>query len=129
MVTANPTVSVNTVYICSGASGTVTPTITGGMPTYSYMWSSGLGTASVATVSSAGVYTVGVTDQNSCFSSAQFTVSTTQPTLAINLNPTLLCGAGSVTLTPTLIGATSYSWSNGSTNDTLIIQEGKIRKN
>lgn len=117
----NPTVTVANTNICGGSSGTVTPTINGGSPAYTYNWSNGLGTASVATVSSAGVYSVQVTDQNLCSGSAQFTVSSTQPTVSIAVNPTSICGAGSVTLTPSLIGATSYSWSNGDTNDTTIV--------
>lgn len=121
VVNSNPSPTVNAVFICGGSTATVTPSITGGMPAYSYAWSSGLGTASVATVSSAGVYSVQVTDQNLCRGSTQFTVSTTQPTVAINVNPATLCGSGTVTLTPTLLGATSYSWSDGSINDTLTV--------
>ena len=121
VVNSNPSPTVSTVYICGGSSSTVTPVISGGTPAYSYTWSSGLGTASVATVSSAGVYSVTISDQNFCIGATQFTVSSTQPTVAINVNPTMLCGAGSVTLTPSISGATAYSWSNGSINDTLIV--------
>src|SRR5690606_39356608 len=49
----------------TGSDGSATASATGGIAPYSYLWSSGANTASIAGVP-AGTYIVTVTDANSC---------------------------------------------------------------
>ncbi len=61
---ANPTVTMSTLPIifCNGFNATLTPTVTGGQTAYTYSWTpSALGTASTATTSNQGIYSVLVT--------------------------------------------------------------------
>jgi gliding motility-associated-like protein len=94
---------------------------TAGMAAYAtYTWSPGpINTATAALTG--GVKTVTVTDINGCSGSTTFTISTTSPTVGITANPLSLCGTGSSTLTASISGATSYSWSNGATTQTTTV--------
>ena len=58
----------------SGNNGAVNVTTTGGTASYSYSWSNSATTEDLTGLS-AGVYTVTVTDQNSCTATATFTVT------------------------------------------------------
>lgn len=95
------------------------PTV--GMAAYAtYTWSPGsINTATAALTG--GVKTVTVTDVNGCSGSTTFTVSTTSPTVGITANPLSICGAGTSTLTASISGATSYSWSNAATTQTTTV--------
>ena len=94
---------------------------TAGMAAYAtYTWSPGpINTATAALTG--GVKTVTVTDINGCSGATTFTISTTSPTVGITANPLSLCGTGSSTLTASISGATSYSWSNGATTQTTTV--------
>ncbi|MES2134003.1 MAG: gliding motility-associated C-terminal domain-containing protein, partial [Bacteroidota bacterium] len=93
-----------------------------GMPTYStYLWSPGAITTNSATLSGPASYTVLVTDTNGCQASQAFNISNTTPTVGIIANPMSICGTSSSTLTPTILGASSYSWSTGATTETITV--------
>lgn len=93
-----------------------------GMPAYaSYSWSPGAITTNSATLTGPTNYTLTVTDVNGCSSQQAFTVSNTTPTLGITANPISICGSSSSTLTPSILGASSYSWSNGATTATTTV--------
>jgi gliding motility-associated-like protein len=62
----------------SGANGSATATITGGLGPFTYNWTPSGGTAATANGLAAGNYTVTVTDSRTC--SATGTVTITQPT-------------------------------------------------
>lgn len=113
---------------CSPATSTtlsLNPPTTGMAAYASYTWSPGpINTATAALTG--GVKTVTVTDVNGCSGSATFTVSTTSPTVGITANPLSLCGTGSSTLTASISGATSYSWSNGATTQTTSVNVGGV---
>lgn len=97
-----------------------------GMPAYStYTWSPGPINTPTATLTG-GVKTVTVTDVNGCSGSTTFTISTTSPTVGITANPVSICGAGTSTLTASISGATSYSWSNGGTAQTTTVNVGGV---
>jgi hypothetical protein len=51
--------------ISGGSLGTITTTVGGGVPGYTYLWSDGETTSSISNLV-AGVYSVSVTDQNGC---------------------------------------------------------------
>ena len=98
-----------------GNDGTASVVATGGTGNYSYLWAPSGGTAATATGLSAGIYTVTVTDENSC--SVVNTITITEPDqLSLTATPTeVSCyngNNGSATVSVT--GGTapySYSWS------------------
>ncbi|MBO4875300.1 MAG: T9SS type A sorting domain-containing protein [Bacteroidales bacterium] len=104
-VNALPTATISgTTAICGGASTTLTAN--GGT---SYAWNNGANTQSIE-ASSAGAYTVTVTNATGCTASAVTSVvSAPNPSVQISGNLTA-CQGESVTLTAS--GGTSYNWSN-----------------
>jgi gliding motility-associated-like protein len=99
---------------------------TAGMAAYAtYTWSPGpINTATAALTG--GVRTVTVTDVNGCSGSTTFTISTSTPTVGITANPASICGTGTSTLTASISGATSYSWSNVATAQTTTVNVGGV---
>ena len=101
---------------CSG--GSVTLTSTAGT---SYLWSNGATTQSI-TATTAGTYTVQVTNASGCQSAASAATTVTvnptpaAPTLTAG-GATTFCSGGSVTLTSTTGNA--YLWSNGATTQSI----------
>ncbi|HIA06183.1 MAG TPA: PKD domain-containing protein [Flavobacteriales bacterium] len=106
---------------CNGASdGTATATPNGGASPYQYLWSNGQQT-STATGLVAGSYTVTVTDNNACTSSASVTVTEPAGMGASITNIPETCGASDGSATVSLSGGTgpfTYLWSNGQTGST-----------
>ncbi|MCE7996919.1 MAG: hypothetical protein HEP71_33465 [Roseivirga sp.] len=106
---------------CNGfTDGGLTASPTGGTGPYTYAWSIGATNASIVGIG-AGTYTVTVTDNNGCTTTAQGEV--TEPdVLAANANTDMNVSRfndadGEISSTPT--GGTSpytYLWSNGGTN-------------
>ncbi|HLG03084.1 MAG TPA: T9SS type A sorting domain-containing protein, partial [Bacteroidia bacterium] len=82
---------------CANNDGTATATPSGGVSPYSYLWAPGGETTQQITGLAGGSYTCTVTDDNTCSSSGNITVSTTA------------CGP---TLTPASCGMTATSLSN-----------------
>src|ERR1035437_7559358 len=101
---------------CTG--GSVTLTSSAGI---SYLWSNGANTSSI-TVTTAGSYTVRVTNGSGCQSVASVATIITvnslpsTPTIAAG-GPTAFCAGGSVTLTSS--ARTSYLWSSGETTQSI----------
>ena len=123
LVTVNPLpVPVITVTpsntICAGQTATI------GTSTYSsYSWSTGGGTAQSFTTSSAGTYTVTVTNSNGCVGSASSTLSViSAPTVAIT-SPSTICAGSSITLATTTTNPTggTYLWSNSATTSSISV--------
>ncbi len=101
---------------CDG--GSVTLTASAGD---SYMWSNGLQTASI-TVTTAGNYSVQVTNAAGCVTTSAVTavVVNPLPTATITANgSTTFCQGGSVTLTAS--AGSSYLWSNGATTSSITV--------
>ncbi len=73
--------------LCGNTKRTLTASATGGVSPYTYLWSPVGGTTATATGLSTGTYTITVTDNIGCASTAS--VSVTAPTqLIVNINPT-----------------------------------------
>ena len=109
---------------CSGGgNGSITAIPAGGTPNYSYLWNPNGQTSATASGLSSGTYTVNVTDNLGCTTSATYTV--TEPLiLATVLTPSnISCFGGSDGgITSAVSGGTSpytYSWSAGGTNPTI----------
>jgi gliding motility-associated-like protein len=99
---------------------------TAGMAAYAtYTWSPGAINTPTAALSG-GVKTVTVTDINGCKGSTTFTISTSSPTVGITASPASICGVGTSTLTASISGASSYSWSNGGTTQTTTVNVGGV---
>lgn len=99
---------------------------TAGMAAYStYTWTTPPTSTPTAALSN-GPKTITVTDINGCMGSATFTVTSATPTVSIGANPLSICGAGTTTLTASISGATTYSWSNGATTQTTTVTTGGV---
>lgn len=104
---------------CSGTSGTLTATGFGGTPPYTYAWSGAGGPSGSETISvtGPGVYTVSVTDKNTCTGTSSFTVA---KGLTLQVVATdILCASNpaSGSLNAVVDGGNTpytFSWSNGS---------------
>ncbi len=99
------------------STGSATVLAAGGTAPYHYQWSPSGGTAATATNLAPGIYTVTVTDQNTCSQNIQVTIAEADA-LNPNLNSTDIdCSSGilgSVSSSPS--GGTApytYQWSNG----------------
>lgn len=102
--------------ICQGAS--VTLTASAGS---TYLWSNGLQSSSI-TVTTAGNYSVQVTNAAGCVTTSAVTavVVNPLPTATITANgPTTFCQGGTVTLTAS--AGSSYLWSNGATTSSITV--------
>lgn len=102
---------------CNGGSnGTATVSVSGATGPYTYSWAPSGGTGATASGLAAGVYTVTITDNNSCQTTREFTIA--QPTTALGGTITktdVSCNGGSNgTATVSITGGTTpytYSWS------------------
>ena len=115
-VTVNPlptiTIAGNTT-LCAGNSTTLTAS-----GADSYSWSTGDNTASVS-ISAFGIYSVTGTTTTGCSNTAEVTVLVSQlPVITIS-GETDICAGESTTLTAN--GGETYLWSDGTTNNTLIV--------
>ncbi|MBI2967456.1 MAG: gliding motility-associated C-terminal domain-containing protein [Bacteroidetes bacterium] len=127
----NVTVTVNTTYtasethvdlLCNGAStGSIDITPSGGTGPYTYAWADGPTTEDRTNIPS-GVYSITVTDANSCTATQSVTI--TQPPVALSAGEThldVLCNGGStgsIDITPAGgTGAYTYAWADGPTTE------------
>jgi gliding motility-associated-like protein len=102
--------------LCAG--GSVKLTASAGV---TYLWSNSA-TGQDITVSTSGIYTVTVTDENGCSASIGETV-TVNPLPSTTITPsgaTTFCQGGSVTLSAPA-GATSYLWNTGATSQSISV--------
>ena len=110
--TPTPSITGNTT-ICEGELTTLTAT--GGV---SYSWNNG-GTSNSTNVSQSGIYTVTATNAEGCSATANITV-TVNPLPSVNISGSnSFCQGDNITLTAT--GASSYVWSNTSTNAAITV--------
>jgi len=115
-VTGNVITNVSCYQSNNAAASAIT---SGGISPYTYLWTGGGGTNSVATGLSAGIYRVTVIDNNGCIAFAS--VSITQPdvlTAGTNVTSNASCGISNGSATSTVGGGTlpyTYSWTDGET--------------
>jgi uncharacterized protein (TIGR02145 family) len=106
---------------CNGGTASITSSISGGTPTYTYSWSTGVSSQNLTNVT-AGNYSVTVTDANLCTATASITIS--EPALlSASLTATeIACNGGTANITNTVSGGTptyTYSWTGGATSQNL----------
>ncbi|MCX6291297.1 MAG: PKD domain-containing protein, partial [Bacteroidetes bacterium] len=105
---------------CFGSTdGTATAIVNGGTSPYYYSWSPSGGTNVNATGLSSGNYTVAITDDHGCTSSATVFVAE-PPVVAMTVTgAATICIGQSATISANVTGGTtpySYVWSNANTN-------------
>ncbi len=117
--------------ICSGSSGggSATANVSGGVPPYSYPWSSGSTNDSIANAGVGG-YLCEITDLNGCIFDTAVKITVAQPMAIVSLTvdsttcPGCSDGAITVHVTGGIPEGDSlyyfYIWSNGATGDSLI---------
>lgn len=115
------TVSVNTINAsCGSSNGSAIAGASGGTAPYTYAWSNSQ-TGPTASNLGAGNYTVTVTSVGNCTASA--TGAVTAGSGGFSVTPSITnasCGAtnGQATVTPSVQGTYTYTWSNGQTTQT-----------
>ena len=111
---------------CQGSS--ITLTANPGDAGNTYLWSTGAATRTI-TVSTAGTFSVVVTNTTGCSSNSVSVTTTIKSTPAVYIAATYdLCTNGYTRLTATNVtGATSYSWSTGSTASFINIYSAGTR--
>jgi len=110
----NVTISGNSSF-CAGSSNTLSAS-----GAYSYVWSTGA-TSNAITVTSSGTYSVTGTSYSGCSNSASFSV-TLYPVPNVTISGSnFICSGSEETLTAS--GASSYLWSNGSTESAITITQ------
>ena len=117
------TLSISSAITCTSSTGSITSTVTGGTAPYTYLWSNGATTANLSNVA-ASIYTVIVTDNNSCTKTATDTLKAASNTLAVTLTtgePTS-CTSNTGTISAAVTGGTApytYLWSNGAVTQSI----------
>jgi hypothetical protein len=106
--------------LCTGqSSGSIDLTVSGGTPSYTYLWSNG-STNEDLTNLSPGNYIISVTDNSSCVATSSVTISNPTPfTISVNSPTISTCQNLPVQLTVT--NGNTYLWSNGSTTSTISV--------
>lgn len=108
-------ISTQTNISCNGASnGSAAVQVSGATPNYSFAWSPSSNTSSLASNLGPGSQTVVITDQNSCTTTANFSI-TQPPAITVTATQTNVVCSGSATgvasITPSGgTGAFSYTW-------------------
>ncbi|NVK05552.1 MAG: hypothetical protein HWD92_12060, partial [Flavobacteriia bacterium] len=105
-----------------GSDGTATANGSGGVSPYTYLWSDGQTTQTATSLAPGGYYVI-MTDANGCQDSAYTTIA--QPASALSVSTNLIssptCGVLNGSVYAEGSGGTppySYSWNNGTANDT-----------
>lgn len=128
-IASNPQVVVTTSpnnSISCGTFATISASATGGTGNLSYLWSNGAASSSTNVYS--GTYVITVTDALGCIGTNSVTVLASNSALVSSVNqPPILCNGASTTLSVSAtggFGGYSYSWSNGSTATSIVVNAG-----
>ncbi len=106
-----------------GNNGSASVSASGGPP-FTYTWLPTGGNASSASNLTAGIYSVLVSNFGGCITTQTFNITQPAP-ITITVPPnTVICTGGSISITAG--GANTYSWSNGFTNATTIVNSTGI---
>ncbi|HXH17590.1 MAG TPA: T9SS type A sorting domain-containing protein [Chitinophagales bacterium] len=110
---------------CGAADGKIRiAAVNGGTPPYTYSWSTGATTDSIAGIST-GHYTVTVTDAGGCMRAEYYTLSVSGVLLtvtAVSITQTTCPESSDGAIKVTTTGGTApytYNWSNGATGDSI----------
>jgi trimeric autotransporter adhesin len=100
-------VFINNPTTCGGTDGIIDISVSGGNPSYSFLWSNGPTTEDISGLA-AGVYTCVTTDNSGCTSTITVTLSDPNPpVLTFSITPSVICESdASITLTASPAGGT-----------------------
>jgi hypothetical protein len=113
--TTSPTVSVNSLTICSGSNGT----LTAGGSTATYSWNTGVtGANLIVSPTSYTNYTVMATGPNGCINTSTASISVSSAP-SISVNSATICSGSTATLTAT--GVTTYTWNTVSNASSISV--------
>ena len=118
------TLTTNNVSCFGNTNGSASVIANGGTAPYHYSWGTGSGQTGTSVINlSPNTYTILITDTLGCFLLDTFTIA--QPaSVSVLLNTfNTTCGQCNGKIVPIVVGGTpnyTYSWSNGSTNDSLL---------
>lgn len=101
--------------ICDGQNGSLTAS--GGV---SYQWSNNVSTATT-NPSTAGTYTVTVTNANGCSATSSTNITVNQPPVVNIIGDTSFCQGSSIILTASGSENVSYVWSNSSSGSSISV--------
>lgn len=115
--------SVVTMNTChEGNTGSISVTVSGGTPGYTYSWSNGATTSSVEGLED-GTYTVSIYDMNACYITASYTITSPMELTASLSETDVNCyGGNDGSITSIVSGGTApytYSWSSGETTSDI----------
>ncbi|MBL4578675.1 MAG: PKD domain-containing protein, partial [Flavobacteriales bacterium] len=106
-------------------NGEATVSVTSGLPPYTYLWDDSSGqTGSTAVNLIAGTYTVTVTDTVGCDTNISVTIALDSIITIVISAPDTICTGITSLVSATVTGGDgnyAYLWSDGSTNDSVII--------
>lgn len=118
-------VSINSsaLQLCPGeADATLTAQPTGGTPAYSFLWSTGATTASIAN-QPAGTYSVTVTDMNGCTATASITITQFQAMQVTITGAEIVCGESNAGTAGVLVtggtGPYTFLWNTGANSESV----------
>ncbi len=104
------------------AEGSIDITVSGGTGAYTFAWSNGATTEDLSSLAP-GTYSVTVTDEKQCSSTASFAITSGNSGLQVagaTINPDCNTANGSIDITVTGgSGAYTFLWSNGATTEDL----------
>lgn len=106
--------------ICEGQNGTLTAS--GGV---SYAWSNNVSTA-IIHPSSAGTYSVTVTDANGCSATVSTDITVNLPPVVSIIGDTSFCQGNSIIIAATGTEGVSYLWSNSSAGNSISVNSTGI---
>jgi len=127
-VTVNPNPVISLVFLngetCFGINdGSIDINATNGTPTYVYSWSNGNSTEDVSNLA-AGIYSVTVSDVNSCTATASYAIAAALPfSISVNSVNNVSCfGANDGSIDISAIGGSSpyqFNWSSGNISSSI----------
>src|SRR5439155_7774861 len=113
--------------ICAGGSQTFTVNPSGGAAPYTFVWNTGATTSNI-TVSTAGTYSVTVTDTNGCTTSCSATLTVNpNPSCSVTPSSATICAGGSQTFTVNPSGGVApytFLWNTGATTSNITVSSG-----